>query len=163
MLHYRKEERDMMNIESFAAKLFETMRKSGIPIKDVEQLHENKWLFGIEMSDKSEFFLKIGERNAEQEAYLMDLDEKDSKIHEIYERFTNSWEYNNALMHNDFDIDWLDEKLDIKDYRKLEDYILRYCSRNDEILFRLGFKYAWSLFHECIEKEKEENVDKTRS
>ena len=106
------------------------------------------------MSDKGEFLLKIGKRDAEQEAYLMELDETDSKIHDLYERFTNSWEYNDALMHNDFDIDWLQGELDIENYQKLEDYILYYCSRNDELLFRLGFKYAWSLFHECIEKEK---------
>ncbi len=78
----------------------------------------------------------------------------DSKIHEIYEQYTNSQEFNDALMHDDIDIDWLEEKLDIENFRKLEDYILQYCSRNDELIFRLGFKYAWSLFHECIEKEK---------
>lgn len=149
-----KGESDMMDIESFASMLLKSIGRSGLPIADVERLHENKCLFGIEMSDKSEFLLKIGKRDAEQEAYLMELDETDSKIHDLYERFTNSWEYNDALMHNDFDIDWLLGELDIENYRKLEDYILYYCSRNDELLFRLGFKYAWSLFHECIEKEK---------
>lgn len=66
------------------------------------------------------------------------------------------------LMHNDFDIDWLKEKLEHDDYLKLEDYILYYCSRNDELIFRLGFKYAWSLFHECIEKDKMESDGNTR-
>ena len=47
-------------------------------------------------------------------------------------------------MNNDFDIDWLEGILDMKDYRKLENIILQYSSRNDELLFTLGFKYAWS-------------------
>jgi len=84
----------------------------------------------------------------------MELTETDSKIHEIYEQYTNSREFNNTLMHDDIDIDWLKGKLDIENFRKLEDYILQYGSRHDELIFRLGFKYAWSLFHECMEKEK---------
>ena len=52
-------------------------------------------------------------------------------------------------MNNDFDIDWLEDILDMKDYRKLENIILQYSARNDELLFTLGFKYAWSLFMEC--------------
>lgn len=55
----------MMDIESFVSMLLKSMRKTGLPIAEVEQLHENKWLFGIEMSDKSEFLLKIGKRDAE--------------------------------------------------------------------------------------------------
>ncbi len=144
----------MMDMESFAAMLLDSIGRAGLPIADVERLHENKCLFGIEMSDKSEFLLKIGKRDVEQEAHLIELDETDSKIHEIYERYTNSREYNEALMRNDFDIDWLEREVGIEKYRKLENEILYYCSRNDEILFRLGFKYAWSLFHECMEKEK---------
>lgn len=144
----------MMDIEKFVSMLFKSMRKAGLPVADVERLHENRWLFGIEMFDKSEFLLKIGRRDAEQEAYLMGLDETDSKIHDIYERYVNSWEFNETLIHNDFDIAWLLDKLDFENYQKLENYLLYYCSRNDELLFRLGFKYAWSLFHECMEKEK---------
>ena len=149
----------MMDIESFASMLLKSIGKAGLPIADVERLHENKCLFGIEMSDKSEFLLKIGKRDAQQEAYLMELDETDSKIHDIYEWYTSSCEFNDDLMHNDFDIDWLERELDFEDYQKLEDYLLYYCSRNDELLFRLGFKYAWSLFHESIEKEKIEKTE----
>lgn len=151
----------MMDIESFASMVLKGIGRADLPIADVKRLHENKCLFGIEMSDKSEFLLKIGKRDTEQEAYLMEQDEADSKINEIYEWYTNSREFNAALMHNDFDIDWLEGELNLENYRKLEDYFLYYCSRNDELLFRLGFKYAWSLFHECIEKEKIENVEKT--
>ena len=157
----RKRKGDMMDIENFISMLLKSIGKAGLPIVDVERLHENKCLFGIEMSDKSEFLLKIGKRDAEQEAYLMELDEADSKINDIYERYTNSWEFNNVMKHNDFDIDWLKGKLELDDFLKLEDYILSYCSKNDELIFRLGFKYAWSLFHECVEKEKLENAEKT--
>lgn len=100
----------MMDIESFVSMLLKSMRKTGLPIAEVEQLHENKWLFGIEMSDKSEFLLKIGKRDSEQEAYFMGLDETNSKIHDIYERYTNSWEFNETLNHNDFNITWLLEE-----------------------------------------------------
>ncbi|MCI8371014.1 MAG: hypothetical protein HFI75_01175 [Lachnospiraceae bacterium] len=70
----------------------------------------------------------------------------------MFERFTNSWEYNHIMMQNDVDLVWLKEKLDREDYWKLEKYIMNFCLKNDELLFRLGFRYAWSLFTECAEK-----------
>ncbi|GFI30946.1 hypothetical protein IMSAGC013_02339 [Lachnospiraceae bacterium] len=66
-------------------------------------------------------------------------------------------------MNNDFDIDWLADILDIKDYRKLENIILQYSSRNDELLFTLGFKYAWSLFMECAKGSNSANFTKLNS
>lgn len=42
------------------------------------------------------------------------------RIHEIYEKYVSSWEYDEILMNNDFDIDWLEGILDMKDYRKLK-------------------------------------------
>ena len=50
------------------------------------------------------------------------------------------------------DLDWLAGKLDKEDYRKLENYILNLWLKNDELLFRVGFRYAWSLFNECTPK-----------
>lgn len=88
---------------------------------------------------------------------MISLNETDSKIHEIYEQYTNSREFNKILMHNDFDITWLQDELDFEKYRKLENYILSYCSRNDELLFKTGFKYAWALFQECAKKGSGEN------
>ncbi len=79
----------------------------------------------------------------------LQMDETDSKLHEIYEHFTNTWEYNETLGNLDFDIDFLLDILDVKEYRRLEEYLLYYCSRKDELLSRLGFKYAWALFSEC--------------
>lgn len=70
----------------------------------------------------------------------------------------NSWEFNEILMHNDFDIEWLLKELDFDSFRTLENYILYYCSKNNELLFRLGFKYAWSLLHECMQKETIRNT-----
>lgn len=122
--------------------------------------HVKKGLFRIEISDGSKFLIRIGEHEAEQGAAFLDMGDENSRIHEIYKRFINSWEYNQVLMHNDFDIEWLERELDMEDYRKLEDYFLHYCSKNDELLFKLGFKYAWSLFHECSTKEEFEENDK---
>ena len=65
-------------------------------------------------------------------------------------------------MNNDFDIDWLEGILDMKDFRKLENIILQYSSRNDELLSTLEFKYAWSLFMECAkgnDKPKSEQLN----
>ena len=64
----------------------------------------------------------------------------------------NSWEYNNIMMKNNIDLDWLAGKLDKEDYRKLENYILNLWLKNDELIFRVGFRYAWSLFNECTQK-----------
>jgi len=88
----------------------------------------------------------------EHETFFREMDETNSRIHGMFERFTNSWEYNHIMMQNDVDLDWLEEKLDRDDYRKLEKYILNQYLKNDELIFRLGFRYAWSLFSECAEK-----------
>ena len=82
------------------------------------------------------------------------------RIQDIYEIFTKSSEYNEILMNHDLDIDWLQEKLGFEDYRKLEDYILCFSSKKDELLFELGFKYAWSLFSECAKGTKDAGTAK---
>ena len=55
------------------------------------------------------------------------MDDTNSRIHGIFERFTNSWEYNHVMMKNNVDLDWLEEKLDREDNRKLEKYIMDKC------------------------------------
>lgn len=147
-----------MEIEKFAALLFKGIRKAGLPSAEVERIKSS--LFGIAVSDDSQFLIKIGKREPKQEAAFLEMEKTDSKIHEIYEQFVNSWEYNQILLHHDFDIDWLLGELAPEDYRKLENYILHYCSRNDELLFRLGFQYAWSLFLECTKQEEGANIGK---
>lgn len=140
-----------MDIEKFADMLLKGIKNAGMPGVEVERIKRS--LFGIAVSDDSQFLIKIGRREPEQEETFLEMEEEGSKIHEIYERFANSWEYDLILRHNDFDIDELVEGMELEAYRKLEDYILEYCSKNDELLFRLGFKYAWSLFIECSKKE----------
>jgi hypothetical protein len=139
-----------MDIEKFADMLLKGIKKGGMPDIEVERIKSG--LFGIAVSDDSQFLIKVGRREPEQEETFLEMEEEGGKIHEIYERFANSWEYDLILRHNDFDIDELVGGMELEAYRKLEDYILEYCSKNDELLFRLGFKYAWSLFTECAKK-----------
>ncbi len=96
------------------------------------------------------------EKHKPGEDFLFEMGETGSKIQDIYESYRNTTECNKTLMKNNLEIDWLLEKLEFKDYGKLEDYILYYSSRNDELLFKLGFQYAWSLFTECAEKNWEQ-------
>lgn len=141
-----------MDIDKFADVLLKGIKKMGMPVTAVERIKDS--LFGIEISEDSQFLIKIGRREPKQETAFLEMEESDSKINDIYQRFADSWEYGLILKHNDFDINWLMGILESDEYYKLEKYILRYCSKNDELLFRLGFKYAWSLFSECAEKEK---------
>lgn len=138
-----------MDMKNFAAMLLKDIEKSGLPIAEIKRIQSDKGLFAIETSDNSEFLIKIANRDAKRETFFLEIDETERRIHEIYEKYVKSWEYNEILMNNDFDIDWLEDILDMKDYRRLENIILQYGSRNDELLFTLGFKYAWSLFTEC--------------
>ncbi len=142
-----------MDIEKFADMLLKGLKKTEMPDVEVERIKSS--LFGIAVSDDSQFLVKIGKREPEQEEAFLEMEDTDSKIHEIYETFANSREYDLILMHNDFDIDDLIGDMEIKKYRKLENYIIQYCTKNNELLFRLGFKYAWSLFMECSKKKTE--------
>ena len=141
-----------MNIEKFADMLLKSLEKMEVPAVEVEHIAADRGLFGIATSDDSQFLIKVGKCDTEQETFFQEMDETNSRIHGIFERFTNSWEYNHIMMQNNVDIDWLEGKLEKEDYRKLENYILNLCLRNDELIFRLGFRYAWSLFTECVEK-----------
>lgn len=141
-----------MDTEKFADMLLKGIKKGGMPDIEVERIKSG--LFGIAVSDNSQFLIKVGRREPEQEETFLEMEEEGGKIHEIYERFANSWEYDLILRHNDFNIEDLVGNMELKAYQKLEDYILYYCSKNDELLFRLGFKYAWSLFLECSKKEE---------
>lgn len=140
-----------MTIEKFADALLKGIKNVGMPDVEVERIKSS--LFGIAVSDDSQFLIKIGRREPKQEESFLEMEDEDNKIHQIYERFANSWEYDVILRHNDLDIEDLVGDMDIKAYRKLEDYIIQYCTKNNELLFRLGFKYAWSLFMECSKKE----------
>ena len=141
-----------MDMKNFAAMLLKDIEKSGLLIAEIKRIQSDKGLFAIETSDNSEFLIKIANRDAKRETFFLEIDETERRIHEIYEKYVNSWEYDEILMNNDFDIDWLEDIWDMKDYRKLENIILQYSARNDELLFKLGFQYAWSLFTECAEK-----------
>lgn len=147
-----------MDVEKFAVTLLEELEKAELPVVEMERI--KKGLFQIKISDGSKVLIRIGGHESEQEATFPNVRDENNRIHEIYKRFINSWEYNQVLMHNDFDIEWLKRELNIEDYRRLEDYFLYYCSKNDELLFKLGFQYAWSLFHECSTKEKFGENDK---
>lgn len=103
----------------------------------------------ISTSDNSRFLPKIETCMPKNPPMELQIDEADSKLHEIYENFTNTWEYNETMNNLDFDIYFLLDILDIKEYRRLEERLIYYCSRKDELLFKLGFKYAWALFSEC--------------
>ena len=141
-----------MNIEKIADMLLENLEKMEVSVANVEHITKDGGLLGIATSDDSQFLIKIGKCDTEHEAFFREMDETNSRIHGMFERFTNSWEYNHIMMQNDVDLDWLEEKLDREDYRKLENYLLNLCLKNDELIFRLGFRYAWSLFSECAEK-----------
>ena len=141
-----------MNIEKFTDMLLKSLEKMEVPAATVEYTTKNGGLLGVATSDDSQFLIKIGKCDTEQEASFREMDETNSKIHGIFERFTNTWEYNNIMMKNNIDLDWLAGKLDKEDYRKLENYILNLWLKNDELLFRVGFRYAWSLFNECTPK-----------
>lgn len=149
-----------MDMKNFAAMLLKDIEKSGLPIAEIKRIQSDKDLFAIETSDNSEFLIKIANRDAKRETFFLEIDETERRIHEIYEKYVSSWEYDEILMNNDFDIDWLEGILDMKDYRKLENIILQYSARNDELLFTLGFKYAWSLFMECAKSNNSVNSEK---
>lgn len=141
-----------MNIEKFTDMLLKSLEIMEVPATTVEHITGDGGLLGVATSDDSQFLIKIGKCDTEHEAFFREMDETNSRIHGIFERFTNTWEYNRVMMKNNVDLDWLEGKLDKEEYRKLEDYILDYSSRNDELIFRLGFRYAWSLFNECTPK-----------
>ena len=141
-----------MNIEKFTDMLLKSLEKMEAPAVMIEHIAEDGGLLGIATSDDSQFLIKIGKCDKENETFFQEMDETNSRIHGIFERFTNSWEYNHVMMKNNIDLDWLEGKLDREDCRKLEDDMLHICLRNDELLFRLGFRYAWSLFNECTLK-----------
>lgn len=152
-----------MDMKNFAAMLLKDIEKSGLLIAEIKRIQSDKGLFAIETSDNSEFLIKIANRDAKRETFFLEIDETERRIHEIYEKYVNSWEYDEIHMNNDFDIDWLEDILDMKDYRKLENIILQYNSRNDELLFTLGFKYSWSLFMECVKGNDSTNSTKLNS
>ena len=47
-------------------------------------------LLGIQTSDDSQFLIKIGKFDTEYETFFREMDDTNSRIHGIFERFTNS-------------------------------------------------------------------------
>lgn len=71
------------------------------------------------------------------------------KLSEIYQTVITKQEFYDLFQSNSFDISWLKPKLETKDYLNLEDIIFDYVNKNDELLFKAGFRYAWALFLQC--------------
>lgn len=71
------------------------------------------------------------------------------RIAEIYQTALARPDLNHLLSQNDFDLSWLKPKLEPEEYTKLEEVIFSYGNKNDEILFQVGFQYAWDLFLQC--------------
>lgn len=71
------------------------------------------------------------------------------KLLEIYQMAIAQPELNERLQTNCFDISWLQSRLEKEDYINLEEIIFDYGNKNDEILFKAGFQYAWKLFLQC--------------
>ena len=126
----------IMNIEKFTDMLLNSLEKMEVSATKVEQITEDGAMLGIATSDDSQFLIKVGRRDTERERSFWEMDETNSRIHGIFERFTNTWEYNRVMMKNNVDLDWLEGKLDKEDYRELENYILNLWLKNDELLFR---------------------------
>lgn len=72
------------------------------------------------------------------------------KLEGILEFLTNDPEYNAVLSENRLDIGWLKDKISMTEYRRLEEDVFDYASKNDKLVFVMGFQYAWELFHECM-------------
>lgn len=140
-----------MDVRYVGAMILRGIGQADLPIEEIKQIKKDNSLFSVETKDRSRFLIKIEKNDFEMDSIIFEQDE-DKRIHSIFESFTQSRELNELLMRNEFDNDWLKEKLEHKDYRRLENDIMCYASKNDEILFAMGFKYAWSLFSECIEK-----------
>ena len=128
-----------MNIEKFTDMLLNSLEIMEVPAATVEHITGDSGLLGVATSDDSQFLIKIGKCDTEHEAFFREMDETNSRIHGMFERFTNSWEYNHIMMQNDVDLDWLEEKLDRGDYRKLEKYIMNLCLKK-EIPYMRGFR-----------------------
>ena len=95
-----------MNIEKFTDMLLKSLEKMEVPAATVEQITEDGGLLGIETSDDSQFLIKIGKFDTEYETFFREMDDTNSRIHGIFERFTNSWEYNHVMMQNNMDLEW---------------------------------------------------------
>lgn len=71
------------------------------------------------------------------------------RITEIFYMIIEKPEYSELLLKNVYDISWLKQRLEYEEYTRLEDIILAYGCKNDEILFSAGFQFAWELFQQC--------------
>ena len=75
-----------MNIEKFADMLLKSIEKMEMPVADVQQIETDNSLFGVEMPDDSQFLIKIGKCNTEEETLFCEMNEVGSRIHEMFEK-----------------------------------------------------------------------------
>ncbi|SHL27912.1 hypothetical protein SAMN02745136_04542 [Anaerocolumna jejuensis DSM 15929] len=76
-----------------------------------------------------------------------------NRISAIYYSFLQSHEYDENFKNIEFDISWLEQKLEISDILKLEELIMSYNLQTYQTTFECGFTYAWELFYECQERK----------
>lgn len=140
-----------MKVKYFGTMLLRGMMQAKLPVVHIEPANQEHSLLYVLLKDSSKFSIRIGSLEANKDFAFGN--EKGVRIRDIYESFARSREYNEMLMKNEYDIAWLEKKISEKEFCRLERHILDYSSKNDEILFKAGFRYAWSLFCECMEKD----------
>lgn len=64
-----------MNIEKFTDMLLKSLEKMEVLAATIEQITEDGGLLGIATSDDSQFLIKIGKCDTEQEAFFREMDE----------------------------------------------------------------------------------------
>lgn len=147
-----------MDIKYFGAMLLRGIGQAELPISKIERIKEDNSLFYTLAEDNSLFLIRIEQASTRPDELFHKMENTknspdNKRIFSIYDSFAECQEYNKILMDSRCDIDWLDEKLSVQEFNKLENSIFSYVLDNDKLIFSLGFKYAWSLFCECMGKK----------
>lgn len=137
-----------MEVKYFGAMVLRGMMQAELPVVHIEPANQEYSLLYVSLKDSSKFCIRIGK--LEKQIDIAFANEKGVKIKDIYESFASGNQCNELLLENELDICWLKNILDDKEYFRLENHILDYSSKNDQIIFEAGFRYAWSLFFDCM-------------
>lgn len=115
-----------MDVEYFGLMLLRGIGQAGLPIAGIKQITEDNSLFNVETADKSQFLIKIEKFKPKPDLTVQGkADWENCKgICSIYDSLIQIQKQNKTLLHNKFDMGWLEDKLNTEDYCRLENSLL---------------------------------------
>ncbi len=128
-----------MSQNEFKDWFFDVINESNLPLRDIN-VFDKKNSIEIELEGNEKFLVIINQNLGGKTM--------DEKLDEIYKIFLEFEVIDKFINKNKFNFGKYEQLLSKDEFENLEDDIFEFVTKNDKLMFKGAFCYAYKLFHE---------------